>query len=296
MQRLLRGAAAGPALPLRRPQSTLARAGAATMGAGAVTRRAAGLAAAAAAGAAGALLLARVALPTPRLTRAEGAPEPEPGVALLEKASAHIPGIEEYTRAQVAEHTGPDSIWVTYGSGVYDITEFVKQHPGGAKRIMLAAGKGLEPFWRIYQQHFGEGASTTVAEHLTRMRIANLVPGEGDEDLAMDSSDPFSSEPTARHPSLKVWSKRAFNAEAPADLIGDTWITPTDLFCAPPPARNSLARRTHRLSCLPLLEAAPLLTAGRFAARQIAGTTTRSRTLTQQSTGSSSKAMAWSVT
>jgi sulfite oxidase len=136
-----------------------------------------------------------------------------PGAALLAKASEHIAGIDEYTRAQVAEHTtAATGIWVTYGSGVYDITDFVKQHPGGMKRIMLAAGKDLGAFWRIYQQHFGEGAAETVAAHLMRMRIANLVPGEGDvEQLAGD--DPFLKEPKARHPSLKVWSQRAFNAE-----------------------------------------------------------------------------------
>jgi sulfite oxidase len=214
------------------PQSTLA--GGLRAARSAKARVAASLAGAAA-GAAGALVVAKVALPASPVSRAEAAApgEPEPGVALLEKASAHIPGIEEYTRAQVAEHVGPDSIWVTYGSAVFDITEFVKQHPGGAKRIMLAAGKDLAPFWRIYQQHFGEGAAETVAGHLARMRIANLVPGDDDDDAESSSvpaDDPFAAEPTGRHPSLKVWSKRAFNAEAPADLIGDTWITPNEVF------------------------------------------------------------------
>ena len=183
------------------------------------------VAAAVFAGASGAFLL-RIGGASP------GSPPaaPDPGVALLAKVSEHIAGVEEYTRAQVAGHTTPETgIWVTYGNGVYDITDFVKQHPGGAKRIMLAAGKDLGAFWRIYQQHFGDGAAETVAAHLLRMRIANLVPGE--EDLeALDADDPFHNEPEHRHPSLKVWSKRAFNAEAPTDLIGDTWITPSEIF------------------------------------------------------------------
>ena len=208
---------------LRRPQSTFARARAV------VGHPAAALVGAAAAGAASTLVVANAVLPTTPVSHAE--PAAESGKGLLDKVSAHIPGIEEFTRSQVAEHAGPDSAWVTHGSAVYDITEFVKQHPGGAKRIMLAAGKDLAPFWRIYQQHFGEGASDTVAAHLRRMRIGNLVAGADDErDSSLDAADPFAAEPTGRHPSLKVWSQKAFNAEAPADLIGDTWITPNEVF------------------------------------------------------------------
>ena len=90
---------------------------------------------------------------------------------------------------------------------------------------MLAAGKGLEPFWNIYQQHFGEGAAEAVAAHLDRMRVGNLVPSAAElaeQDAAVAADDPFAREPAGRHPSLKVWSKRAFNAESPTNLIGDT--------------------------------------------------------------------------
>jgi cytochrome b involved in lipid metabolism len=59
-----------------------------------------------------------------------------------------------YTRADVAKHkTVADRIWVTYKDGVYDITEFVENHPGGKERIMLAAGGSVEPFWSLYPQH-----------------------------------------------------------------------------------------------------------------------------------------------
>jgi sulfite oxidase len=44
-------------------------------------------------------------------------------------------------------------IWVTYKDGVYDVTKFVEQHPGGAARLMLAAGGSIDPFWAMYQQH-----------------------------------------------------------------------------------------------------------------------------------------------
>jgi sulfite oxidase len=204
---------------------------------------------------------------------AKGQAGEEPGITLLRAASRHVAGAPEFTRAELAAHTTPErGIWVSYGESVFDITEFVKQHPGGAKRylysatlyviagsrplrrrcsrlvricrnqavmfrlhrrIMLAAGKGLEPFWNIYQQHFGEGAAEGVAAHLDRMRVGNLVPSAAElaeQDAAVAADDPFAREPAGRHPSLKVWSKRAFNAESPTNLIGDTWVTPTEIF------------------------------------------------------------------
>ena len=44
-----------------------------------------------------------------------------------------------YTPEEVAKHRTPESrVWVTFKDGVYDITDFIAQHPGGAQKIMLA--------------------------------------------------------------------------------------------------------------------------------------------------------------
>ena len=40
-----------------------------------------------------------------------------------------------------------------FNKNVYDITKFVDSHPGGIDKIMLSAGKGLEPYWKTYPQH-----------------------------------------------------------------------------------------------------------------------------------------------
>ena len=54
--------------------------------------------------------------------------------------------------ADVEKHiTKENGIWVIYKDGVYDITKFVNNHPGGSDKIVLAAGKSVEPFWRIYR-------------------------------------------------------------------------------------------------------------------------------------------------
>ena len=33
------------------------------------------------------------------------------------------------------------------------MTNFINSHPGGKDKILLAAGKGVEPYWIVYRQH-----------------------------------------------------------------------------------------------------------------------------------------------
>ncbi|XP_037795072.1 uncharacterized protein LOC119590494 [Penaeus monodon] len=48
---------------------------------------------------------------------------------------------------QVSKHaTMKDRVWVAYRHGVYDITDFIQEHPGGDK-ILMGAGGSVEPFW-----------------------------------------------------------------------------------------------------------------------------------------------------
>ena len=69
-------------------------------------------------------------------------------------------------RAIVQEHNSEESAWVIYKDGVYDITNFVAQHPGGNKMILQAAGKNLEPFWQRYRVHFNtKEALRILADH-----------------------------------------------------------------------------------------------------------------------------------
>ena len=56
--------------------------------------------------------------------------------------------VRQITAEEVAQHDSLDRrVWVTHKGGVYDITDFIEQHPGGAARIMLAAGGSVDSFW-----------------------------------------------------------------------------------------------------------------------------------------------------
>jgi sulfite oxidase len=135
-----------------------------------------------------------------------------------------------FTRAQVAQHDSINKgIWVTYGDNVYDITEFVQIHPGG-ERILLAAGKAIDPFWSVFVIH----QTAETKELLESYRIGKLLPPEKDPSYEkFKASDPglaqlFENDPE-RHPSLKVRSERPCNAEASPESL-EPFITPNPLF------------------------------------------------------------------
>ena len=136
-------------------------------------------------------------------------------------ASVDASSLPEFDREEVAQHRTKDTrVWVTYKDGVYDVTEWVDQHPGGAARLMMAAGSAIDPFWAMYAQH----NTQQVRGILETYRIGRLKGG------AVAVGDPYSNEPKDRHPSLSVRSARPMNSETPLELLADAAVTPTDLF------------------------------------------------------------------
>ncbi|KDQ63607.1 hypothetical protein JAAARDRAFT_189164 [Jaapia argillacea MUCL 33604] len=49
--------------------------------------------------------------------------------------------MSQWSLAQVAEHNSSSSCWVIIKNKVYDVTEFLPEHPGGSKIILRYAGK-----------------------------------------------------------------------------------------------------------------------------------------------------------
>ena len=42
---------------------------------------------------------------------------------------------------EVRKHCTEDSLWVVYGGEVFDVTGFIREHPGGATAILSAGGQ-----------------------------------------------------------------------------------------------------------------------------------------------------------
>ena len=48
---------------------------------------------------------------------------------------------KSYTLADVSKHAATSDCWIVISSGVYDVTNYVDQHPGGAREILRYCGK-----------------------------------------------------------------------------------------------------------------------------------------------------------
>lgn len=136
-------------------------------------------------------------------------------------------GLPNYSLEEVKKHKDKDSrIWVTYGDGVYDITDFIDQHPGGGEKIMLAAGDSLEPFWAVFAAH----NTDEVRSILEEWRIGNIAPADrGKQQSGAQKEGPYAGDPE-RTPILKINTNTPFNAETPTVLLDNEFITPNNLF------------------------------------------------------------------
>lgn len=84
------------------------------------------------------------------LTPVEVAQEPFPGTEKSHNGANDNSDTDDddmdehpiYTSDQVAENDGSDGkpIWMSYGGVVYDVTDFIANHPGGSEKILEAAG------------------------------------------------------------------------------------------------------------------------------------------------------------
>lgn len=59
---------------------------------------------------------------------------------------------KQFTTAEVAKHkTEADGMYIIIDSGVYDVTKFADEHPGGAKILKRMAGKdSTKQFWKYH--------------------------------------------------------------------------------------------------------------------------------------------------
>lgn len=142
------------------------------------------------------------------------------------RAGHVIQGLPEFSLQDIAEHkTEETGVWVTFGNGVYDITDFLHQHPGGSEKIVLAAGSSIEPYWAV----FGAHNTDEVREILEGLRIGNIASKDRAKKDKTKKEGPYSSDPV-RSPVLKVNTLEPFTAETPPVLLPESYLTPNDIF------------------------------------------------------------------
>lgn len=75
-----------------------------------------------------------------------------------------------YTLAQVMQHKTPTDCWTTVSGGVYDLTPFVNQHPGGVENIIKICG--IDGTTAFSAQH---GGQRKPEKELVSLKIGTLT-------------------------------------------------------------------------------------------------------------------------
>jgi len=135
-----------------------------------------------------------------------------------------------FTRQDVAIRDGSGkegAIWITYRDGVYDVTEYVKEHPGG-QFILQGAGGPVDSFWRHWGQHH---ISTKVRDALERLRIGRLADYQPDADEERDAGGIWEDEQKdatriANREQTARYCEMPYCAETKASaLVGSYWTS-----------------------------------------------------------------------
>lgn len=79
------------------------------------------------------------------------------------------------TKAEVESHNTADDCYVTIGTNVYDVSDFVESHPGGADLVLEYAGKDVTDILKNEDSH---KHSDSAYEILEESHVAFLVTGK----------------------------------------------------------------------------------------------------------------------
>lgn len=76
--------------------------------------------------------------------------------------------LKKYSLNELSEHNDKNSLWVLIHHGIYDLTKFVEEHPGGEEVLLEQAGKdATEAFEDV-------GHSTDARELMNQYKIGEL--------------------------------------------------------------------------------------------------------------------------
>eukprot|EP00440_Ansanella_granifera_P038488 gb/GFBE01041764.1/.p1 GENE.gb/GFBE01041764.1/~~gb/GFBE01041764.1/.p1 ORF type:complete len:519 (+),score=146.38 gb/GFBE01041764.1/:1-1557(+) len=92
--------------------------------------------------------------------------------------------------AELAEHAKPSSMWLAINGDVYDVSKFVKIHPGGAKVLEEYAGKDVtDEFYELHRHD--------VLAKYARLKVGRLESKQGKQSMVtVGSADvPFAEIP-----------------------------------------------------------------------------------------------------
>jgi len=64
---------------------------------------------------------------------------------------------------EVEKHKDDKSAWIIVEDGVYDVTDFLSEHPGGKKILLKACGgDATEQFWKFHNKRVLEKTAASM--------------------------------------------------------------------------------------------------------------------------------------
>jgi len=83
---------------------------------------------------------------------------------------------KQYSLAEIAKRNSHEEAWIVIHNNVYNLTEFLNEHPGGEEVLLEQAGKeATEAFEDV-------GHSTDARELMKKFKVGELVESERKED------------------------------------------------------------------------------------------------------------------
>lgn len=76
--------------------------------------------------------------------------------------------VKQYSLEEIKEHNTTESAWCIYKNGVYDITKYIDEHPGGGEQLLEASGGDLTAAFDDF------GHSDNALQILKKLKIGEL--------------------------------------------------------------------------------------------------------------------------
>ncbi|KAL7552554.1 hypothetical protein ACHAWF_015798 [Thalassiosira exigua] len=149
------------------------------------------------------------------LEQGQAAPEAPPAKAAA-PASAKAKS-KLLSMAEVRKHNKEEDVWIVVNNKVYDCTEYLDLHPGGADSILINAGEdSTEDFVAIH--------STKATKMLDKFYVGDLDPDSVDEEEKKEEEADEKVDPkTGRKVALDPKHKRAFVLQKKTVLSRDSF-------------------------------------------------------------------------
>jgi cytochrome b involved in lipid metabolism len=97
------------------------------------------------------------------------------GAKKLPPVAAPVQKTSGIPMATVAEHNAPDNCWLVINNNIYNLTDYISDHPGGEKNITDYCGKEATAAFETKGSGSGETHSDEARQILEQYYIGSLA-------------------------------------------------------------------------------------------------------------------------